>query len=357
MKERLTKIRQILKEQQLDAVITGKAVNRLYLSGFTGSAGWVIVSQEQAVLVTDFRYVEQAQAEAPHFTIVNHERDVKGTLLRQLQGMGVKRLAFEKHDLRYAVVEEWQAGFTGIELVPTEGLIEQLRLRKDDSEMALIREAVRIADEAFTHILSYVKPGVREQEVALELEYFMKRSGAESAAFEIIVASGERGALPHGRASERKIQAGDMVTFDFGARYKGYVSDLTRTVAVGEPKLQLKKIYEIVLRAQQHAVDQIRAGMTGREADALARDIIAEAGYAAAFGHSTGHGIGLEVHEGPSLAMSSDTVLQPGMVVTVEPGIYIPGLGGVRIEDDVLITESGCEILTQSTKELLILPL
>lgn len=356
MQGRLEKIRAILKEQQLDAIITGKAVHRRYLSGFTGSAGLAIVSQDRAVLVTDFRYVEQAQAQAPHFTVIDHQREEKAAVRALLQEMGVKRLAFEKQAVSYAVYQDWQTHFTGIELVPTEGIIERLRICKDETELAAIREAVRIADEAFRHILSYLKPGVREQEIALELEYFMRRNGAEAAAFDIIVASGARGALPHGRASEKKIEAGDMVTLDFGAIYQGYVSDLTRTVAVGEPAPQLQEIYEIVRRAQAHAVAKIRSGMTGREADALAREIIAAAGYAAEFGHSTGHGLGLEVHEGPSLAASSSTVLEPGMVVTVEPGIYVSGLGGVRIEDDVLVTDSGCEILSKSTKELLILP-
>ncbi|UFJ42933.1 aminopeptidase P family protein [Brevibacillus humidisoli] len=356
MKGRIEKVRAILKERQLDAIITGHAVNRRYISGFTGSAGVVIVSMDQAVLLTDFRYIDQAQAEAPDFTVINHQRDEKGAIFTQLQAMGVKRLGFEKQAVSFALYEEWNTHFKGIELVPTEGMFEQLRMIKDESELAIVKEAVRIADEAFTHILSYLKPGIRERDVALELEYFMKRNGAEAAAFDIIVASGERGALPHGRASDKTIQSGEMVTMDFGALYKGYSSDITRTVAVGEPEPEMKQIYEIVLRAQRNGVEKIRAGMTGREADALTRDVIAEAGYAEQFGHSTGHGLGLQVHEAPGLAMSSTTVLQPGMLVTVEPGIYVSGLGGVRIEDDVVITENGCEILTRSTKELLILP-
>lgn len=357
MQKRLERLRTELKEQQLDAIITYHAVNRRYISGFTGSAGLVIVSQDHAVLLTDFRYIDQAQEEAPDFKVINHHRDEKGAILRQLQAMGVKRLGFEKQAVTFDVYEEWRSHFDGIELVPTVGMIERLRMIKDESELAVIREAVRIADEAFSHILGYIKPGVRERDVALELEYFMKKNGAEGAAFDIIVASGERGALPHGRASGKVIQAGEMVTMDFGALYQGYASDITRTVAVGEPDPQMKKIYEIVQKAQQNGVAKIRAGMTGREADALTRDVIAAAGYGEAFGHSTGHGLGLEVHERPGLAMNSDMVLAPGMLVTVEPGIYISGLGGVRIEDDVLITENGCEILTRSTKELLILPI
>jgi Xaa-Pro aminopeptidase len=355
MSQRIEKLRKALAEQGVDAIITESPENRRYISGFTGSTGWAIVSAEHAVFVTDFRYIDQAKAECPGFAVVDHERKPVEAIYQQLKAIGVKKLAFEKK-LSYAVYEAWKEAFSGIELVPTSLLIEQLRLYKDEAEIATIRQAVKIADDAFSHILSFIKPGVREVDVALELEFFMRRQGAESSSFGIIVASGERGALPHGRASEKVIQAGEMVTLDFGALYKGYVSDITRTVAVGEPHPRMKEIYDIVLRAQINGVGKLQPGMSGKEADALTRDLITEAGYAENYGHGTGHGIGLEVHEGPSLSRASTYILQPGMVVTVEPGIYISGLGGVRIEDDVLITENGCEILTKSTKELIILP-
>jgi Xaa-Pro aminopeptidase len=356
MYRKLERLRGVLQQQGLDALITENQKNRRYISGFTGSTGWVIVTQEEALLVTDFRYVDQAAAEASHFTIVDNERKPVEAIAQALQKLGVKRLAFEKNHISVGVHETWKEAFTGVELVPTSGIIEELRMYKDESELDIIREAVRIADAAFTHILSYIRPGVREIDVAMELEFFMRRQGAASSAFDIIVASGVRGSLPHGRASEKVIEAGEMVTLDFGALYKGYNSDITRTVSVGEPHPKMKEIYEIVLRAQVNGVNQIKPGMTGKEADALTRDIITEAGYGSAYGHSTGHGLGLDVHELPNLSAASSVVLKPGMLVTVEPGIYISDLGGVRIEDDVLITESGCEILTQSTKELLILP-
>ena len=234
-------------------------------------------------------------------------------------------------------------------------MIEKLRMIKTDDEIRTIRRAAEIADEAFSHILTFIKPGVTELEVSNELEFFMRRLGASESSFDTIVASGKRSALPHGVATGKTIENGDMVTLDFGALYDGYVSDITRTVAVGEPTEELKKIYHIVLEAQMRACSALKPGMTGKEADAVARDYIKDHGYGEAFGHSTGHGIGLEVHEGPGLSFRSDTVLKPGMVVTVEPGIYVPGLGGVRIEDDVLITEDGCELLTSSPKELIIL--
>jgi Xaa-Pro aminopeptidase len=356
MSKKLKQLRNALAEQGVDALITENRENRRYISGFTGSTGWVIVTADAAVLVTDFRYIDQASAEAPLFTIVNNERKPVEAIAGQLKSLGVKRLAFEKNHISVGVYEAWKEAFAGVELVPTSGLIEELRMYKDEAEMKIIREAVRIADAAFTHILSYIRPGVRELDVAMELEFFMRREGASASAFDIIVASGVRGALPHGRASEKVIQAGEMVTLDFGAHYQGYNSDITRTVSVGEPDPKMKEIYDIVLQAQLNGVKHIRPGLTGKEADALTRDIIAAAGYGPAYGHSTGHGLGLEVHELPNLSAASSVVLKPGMLVTVEPGIYLSDLGGVRIEDDVWITETGCEILTQSTKELLILP-
>ncbi len=356
MENRVERLRKALVEQGVDALITENHENRHYISGFTGSTGWAIITREEAVFVTDFRYVDQATEEAPLFQVINNERKPVEAIGQQLERLGVKRLAFEKNHISVGTHEIWQTSFSQVELVPTSGLIEELRLYKDEGEIKIVKQAMKIADDAFTHILGYIRPGVREIDVALELEFFMRKQGAASSAFDIIVASGVRGALPHGRASEKVIQAGEMVTLDFGAHYKGYNSDITRTVSVGEPNEKMKEIYDIVLRAQLNGVNKIKPGMTGKEADCLTRDIIAEAGFGPAYGHSTGHGLGLEVHEQPNLSAASSIVLKPGMLVTVEPGIYITDLGGVRIEDDVLITENGCEILTHSTKELLILP-
>jgi Xaa-Pro aminopeptidase len=355
MTQRIEKLRTALKELGVDAFITEKGENRRYLSGFTGSTGWVIVTKSEAFLVTDFRYIDQAKEQAAHFTVVNNERKATEAIAKVLMENGVKRLAFEG-SVSFSTYQEWSRAFEGVEMVPAIGLMEKLRMYKDESELTVIREAIRIADEAFSHILSYIKPGVRELDVALELEFFMRKQGAASSAFDIIVASGARGALPHGVASDKVIQAGEMVTLDFGAQYKGYHSDITRTVAVGEPDPKLKEIYDIVLRAQLAGVQALKPGLTGKEADAVTRDIITAAGYGEAYGHSAGHGLGMQVHELPNLSAVSPHVLEPGMLVTMEPGIYVSGLGGVRIEDDCLITENGCEILTKSTKELLILP-
>lgn len=356
MSKRLIKLREQLATVGADAFITEKAENRFYLSGFTGSTAWVIVTADDAYLVTDFRYVEQAQEQAPDFKVIDNERKAIDCIARVLKENGVSRLAFEAGNVSFQTYADWSKAFDTVEMVPTNGLVEKIRMFKDESEMVIIREAVRIAEAAFEHIQGFIRPGVKETDVALELDYFMRKQGASGSGFDIIVASGARGALPHGRASEKVIQAGDMVTMDFGAAYKGYNSDITRTLAVGEPDPKLKEIYDIVLQAQLAGLQALRPGVSCKDADAATRNIIAAAGYGDCYGHSAGHGLGLEVHEMPGLSTVSTYVLEPGMLVTMEPGIYVSGLGGVRIEDDVWITADGHENLNKSTKELLILP-
>ncbi|MCL6445814.1 MAG: aminopeptidase P family protein, partial [Alicyclobacillus sp.] len=230
------------------------------------------------------------------------------------------------------------------------GLTSELRARKSADELAIIRKAARIADAAFDHILGYLRPGLTELEVALELEVFMRKQGATGAAFTTIVASGVRSALPHGTATEKPLEHGDLVTFDFGAVVDGYVSDLTRTVVLGKPSAEQQRVYQIVLEAQERALAALNAGCTGRDMDSVARSFIADQGYGDAFGHSLGHGIGLEIHEAPRLSKTSTDLLEAGMVVTVEPGIYLPGWGGVRIEDDVVIEAGRIQLLTHAPK-------
>ncbi|MFX3622581.1 MAG: Xaa-Pro dipeptidase [Ectobacillus sp.] len=352
--EKLQKLRGLFEQSDIDGLLITSAYNRTYMTNFTGSAGVVLISSEKALFITDFRYVEQAQKQAQGYEIVQHTGSIAEEAAKQAQALGIKRLGFEQDSLTYGEYKIYEEKVQA-EFVPTSGLIEKLRLIKTDAEIKILKEAAQIADAAFTHILSLIRPGVSELAVSNELEFFMRKQGAASSSFDIIVASGYRSALPHGVASEKLIEQGDFVTLDFGAYYKGYVSDITRTIAVGEPAAELKNIYDIVLEAQLRGVRGIKAGITGRDADALTRDYITEKGYGQYFGHSTGHGIGLEVHEGPALSVRSDVELQPGMVVTVEPGIYVPKLGGVRIEDDVLVTEKGNEVLTHSPKELIIL--
>ncbi|MED5077028.1 Xaa-Pro peptidase family protein [Geobacillus stearothermophilus] len=352
--EKLERLRALLEEQHLDGLLVTNGCNRRYITGFTGTAGVALVSRQGAVFITDFRYVEQAAKQVEGFEIVQHSGPIVDEIAKQVKRLGIKTLGFEQEHVTYAAYKAYEEAIDA-ELAPTSHVVEKLRLIKSGAEIKILKEAAEIADAAFAHILSFIRPGVKEIEVANELEFFMRKQGASSSSFDTIVASGYRSALPHGVASEKTIERGELVTLDFGAYYKGYCSDLTRTVAVGQVSAELQTIYGIVLEAQQRGMRGIKAGMTGKEADALTRDYIREQGYGDYFGHSTGHGIGLEIHEGPTLSARSDAVLEPGMVVTVEPGIYIPGLGGVRIEDDAVITADGNEALTHSPKELIIL--
>ncbi|MFJ7666099.1 M24 family metallopeptidase [Lysinibacillus sp. NPDC097195] len=351
---KLQKLRQTLQEQNIDGILITNDYNRRYMTGFTGTAGVAIVSQNDAVFITDFRYTEQAAAQITDFTIVQHEATLLEEIATQVQAMGIKSLGFEKDTVSFGTYELYNRVIKA-DLVPVSGLIEKIRLIKTEQEINIIKVACEIADHAFTHILDFIKPGKTELEVSNELEFFMRQQGATQSSFDTIVASGLRSALPHGVATNKVIEKGDFVTLDYGALYNGYISDITRTVAVGEPSEKLVDMYNTVLASQLLALEKVGPGLTGIQADAIARDYLTEKGYGEAFGHSLGHGIGLEVHEGPGLSKRSETLLEPGMAVTIEPGVYVPGVGGVRIEDDILITESGNELLTHSTKELIIL--
>lgn len=351
---KLTKIRALLKEQGIDALLVTNPYNLRYMTGFTGTSGVAMVSADDAVFITDFRYMEQAAKQIIGFRIVQHAKTIMEEVAVQAKGMDLHNLGFEKEDLTYGLFELY-GKLVEAELTPVSGIVEKLRLVKTEDELAILKKAAKIADDAFTHICTFIRPGITELEVSNELEFIMRKFGATSSSFSTIVASGKRGALPHGVATNKVIESGELVTLDYGALYEGYISDITRTVAVGEPSAKLKEIYEVTRVAQELALKGIKPGMTGIEADAIARDYIKSKGYGEAFGHSTGHGIGLEVHEGPVLSFRSATVLEPNMTVTVEPGIYLPGIGGVRIEDDIIMTETGNVRLTHSTKELLIL--
>ena len=354
-RHRIEALRKRMEEKGLEAMFIAEPSNRRYLSGFTGTSGYVLVTMDRAVFFTDFRYVTQAAEQCPDLEVIRHEADVMATVKPELEKSGVKRLAVEQQHITYGDFQKYAGELDPIELVPVDSLAAELRMKKDETELKILEEAARLADLAYEHILTYIRPGLRERDVDLELETFMRRHGASGSSFTTIVASGERSALPHGVSSDRVIQPGDFVTLDFGASYQGYCSDITRTIVVGKPTDKHREIYDIVLEAQLHCLDHIRPGMTGREADALTRDIIKRYGYNDYFGHGTGHGIGLEIHEAPRLSPTSDHVLEPGMTVTVEPGIYLPGFGGVRIEDDIVITDTGMKRLTNSSKEFTVI--
>lgn len=351
---KLAKLRQALIDHNVDAILITNEYNRRYMTGFTGTAGVAIVSQNDAVFITDFRYTEQAAAQVKDFRIEQHKGTIFEEVAKQVALMGVKTLAFEKDAMHYGTYEVYKAAVKA-DFVPLSGVIEKIRLIKSQEEINIIKVACEIADNAFTHILNFIKPGITELDVSNELEFFMRKQGATSSSFDIIVASGLRSALPHGVATDKIIETGDFVTLDFGAYYNGYISDITRTVAVGQPSEKLVEMYNAVLESQLLALEKVGPGMTGAQADAVARDYLKSKGLGEAFGHSLGHGIGLEVHEGPGLNFRTEVVLEPNMTVTIEPGAYIPGVGGVRIEDDILITETGNEILNHSDKQLIIL--
>lgn len=349
-----------------EAFFVSDPFNRRYLSGFTGSAGYLLITASHAWLLTDFRYEEAARQEAPDFEIVRYgtggAQNSEGSgglyeaLLSLLQAEGIRRLAFESASMSFAQHRQMTASLPGVELVPCEGVVEGLRRIKDEGEISLIREAVSVAEAAYNAVLPLIRPGVSEKAVALELEFLMRKSGAEAAAFDFIVASGERSSLPHGSPTDRRMQEGDFVTIDFGARVGGYNSDMTRTVVIRRADERQRQVYETVLAAQEAAIQAVKPGVTGAEIDRVARTIIERAGFGENFGHSTGHGVGLAVHEGPRLSPAGkEEMLEPGMVVTIEPGIYIPGWGGVRIEDTVLVTANGCEVLCRTDKGLMIL--
>lgn len=352
---RLLQLRKSMEALQLEAFLITNPYNRRYISGFTGSAGFVLVTAAKAYFLADFRYVTQAKEQAPAFEVVEHASKPMLTVKELLDGLGLNQVGFEQNDLTFAIYRSYEADLPGITVVPTSHVVEKLRMYKDEGELAIMQEACDLADKTFAHMTQFLRPGLTENEAALELEFFMRKHGASGTAFDTIIASGERSALPHGVASDRVLGNNEFVKMDFGAIYKGYCSDITRTVVLGQPSEKHKEIYNIVLEAQLACLAGLKPGMTGIEGDALARDVIKKAGYGDCFGHGTGHSLGLQVHENPRLSPACDVVFEPGMTVTVEPGIYLPGFGGVRIEDDVVFTETGIKILTKSTKELLLL--
>lgn len=349
MTNRIAVLRRVLAEQELDGVLVSKPESRRYFSGFTGSAGVLLITAGSAKFITDFRYIEQARQQSPAYQVVRHGSDLYETLAGEVRDLGIKKLGFEGN---FVTHESYQrlAGF-GVQLVSVQ--LDRLRMVKDETEIALIQKAVNISEQAMAKTLPFIRPGVRETDVAIELEFNMRKAGAGGVAFEMIVASGERSALPHGRASEKIIAKGDFVTIDFGAMYGGYCADITRTFVVGKADSKQKEIYATVLAAQLAGLTAVAPGKTGREVDAVARKIIADAGYADYFGHGLGHGLGLFIHEDPRLSPVGDIVLVPGMTVTVEPGIYLPGWGGVRIEDTVVVTADGARALSTGSKELI----
>jgi Xaa-Pro aminopeptidase len=352
MSSRLDTLRAKLADLSLDAMVINQPENRRYLSGFSGSAGVLIISAGQAILATDFRYYDQARQQAPDFELAKVGYEFLKHLTELLRRVGARRVGFESGFVSIAQHAAWTQAVPDVEWVPTVDLVEEMRAVKDPGELAAVRAAVTLADQALVAVGARLQPGVTEREVAWDLEVTLRTHGADDVAFDLIVASGPNAALPHLRPTDRRIQAGEPIILDVGARLDGYHSDLTRTLCLGRPDDRFREIYNLVLQAQLAAERGLKAGMNGREADALARSVIEAAGYGAQFGHGLGHGVGLTVYEKPRLGQTSEDVLRPDMLVTVEPGIYLPGWGGVRIEDLVRITPDGAEVLTGAAKDL-----
>jgi Xaa-Pro aminopeptidase len=355
---RLQALRSRLHHLKCDALVVSNLTNVRYLCGFTGTAGMVVVTPRDAVFITDFRYQSQAaqQVEKSYSTLIA-ACGLWREAARRLKKLKVERIGFEAEHTSVAALEEIEKLIKPARAVATKRVVEDALLCKDEAEIAAIRRAVALIDDCFEYIYGVLKPGISEREVAQELEQRMRACGADGPSFTTIVASGERGGLPHGVASSKKLAAGEMVTIDMGALLDGYCSDCTRTVCLGQPTARQQEIYEIVWRAQTAAAAALRPDLNCKAADAVARRVIAEAGYEERSGHGLGHGVGLEIHEQPRLSKLGKGPLKPGMIVTCEPGIYLEGWGGVRIEDMLVITAEGAQTLTQAPKPRQILAL
>ncbi len=351
--KRIERLRGFMKEKGVEAMIVSKLVNLRYFSGFTGDDSLLLITAERELLLTDFRYVEQA-AEETSFEIVEQKNGLWQQAADSVQSLHCRSLGFEGKDVAFDAFQAFRAllpARRGEDLVSL--VLDPLREIKDDEEIACLRKAVEISDRAFADVLQFLRPGISERDVAVHLESFMREHGSERPAFTTIVASGVRGSLPHGTASEKLLVAGEFVTMDYGAVYQGYHSDITRTVVLGEASEKQRELYRTVLEAQLLGVKSLSVGISGKAVDKVVRDYLTEAGYGENFGHGLGHSVGLEIHEEPRLSPKSRAEhLEEGMVITVEPGVYLPGWGGLRIEDTVLLEKRGGVSLTKAAKHL-----
>lgn len=354
MRNRIKNMQKILEDEKLDAFLVTSLPHVRYLSGYTGSNGMILFSPNHSTFLTDFRYQQQAKEQVKFSQVTIVQRDIL-TGLPDLSGLKSKRikLGFESEHISYKVFQRLQDLLPECLLIPVDKIVDALTIKKDPQEIENIKKAAEITDLVFSEVLDIIQPGMVELDLAAEIEYRMKGFGSSTPYYETIIASGKRAALPHGIASNKKIQKGDFVTMDFGAVVEGYTADLTRTVMVGKANKKQKEVYDTVLKAQQHATHKVSAGIKACNLDKIARDIIKKAGYSKYFGHGLGHGIGLLVHDNPAVNATNQQHLESGMVITIEPGIYIPNWGGVRIEDDVLVTSKGYEVLTHSDRNLL----
>lgn len=350
---RRAKLRGLIRRTKADALLVTNFINVTYLTGFTGDDSYLLVTDDSELLITDPRYTTQLEEECPGLALEVRPPGVSmlKAVTKVVTRMGIERLGIEGMSATVSLQRSLAEALPNIEMVVTENLVEQLRMVKDKAEIEATRIACHQARRAFEVVRAILTPQMTEREVAAELEYQARRHGAKGLSFPPIVAVGSRAALPHARPSDRQLSESDFTLVDWGANSGLYMSDLTRVLVTGRISPKLRKVYAVVLKAQVAAIEAIRPGRTGEEVDAVAREIIARAGFGKAFGHGLGHGIGLEIHEAPRLAKAQKVRLRPGMIVTVEPGVYFPGWGGVRIEDDVLVTRSGHEVLSDVPKQ------
>jgi Xaa-Pro aminopeptidase len=341
-----------IEEQAIDAILITQPSNVRYLTGFTGSNGQTIVSPSASVFLTDGRYTEQSRHEVPDMERVTYLEEFFEPVAEACRALGISRLGFEAHHVTVKVWEQLQQKVTGVDFVVVGEPVEHLRWVKDQEERELLREAQACTDHAFEDILERLATGMTERQVALELEHALRRAGADGLSFESIVAFGEQAAEPHHHPTHRILEEGDVIKMDFAGLYGGYHADMTRTIAFGAPPAELRKIHDVVREAQQSAIDVVRAGVTSGDVDATARRVVDRAGYGDYFTHGLGHGVGLDIHEGPYFRRDGDEVIPAGAVMTVEPGVYVPGLGGVRIEDMVEVSEDGCRVVGTAIRDL-----
>jgi Xaa-Pro aminopeptidase len=346
---RIASLRDALREDDLDAILVSQPENRRYLSGFTGSAGLLLISAERAVLATDFRYYEQVGREAPDFELAKITTRFSDLLPDLLAGLGVQRLGFESQHLTVDQLHTFSQATEGLEWVPLKETVEKIRMVKEENEIEALRRSAALNDAAFAHMMEAIEPGMTERQVSWEIEAYMRTHGAEKVAFDLIVAAGPNGALPHARPGDHAIQPGEPIVFDIGCALAGYCSDMTRTFCLGQPAARYLEVWEIVHGAGEAAKAGIRAGISGVEADGLARNVIEEAGYGEYFGHGLGHGVGLAIHEGPRASRLSEDTLEANMSLTIEPGIYLPGEFGVRLEDLAIVGRDGVRVLSTAS--------
>ena len=351
---RIELLQERMTRANVDAFFTLAAPTMRYLTGFTGEEGYLLALQGGVHLVVDGRFTTQAREECPWVDVIEYTGHFSGSIASLLVASHAHWLGFEKERVSFVQAEQMRAAFPSVTMVPTESVVEGMRIVKDSHELDMMRGAGRVADRAFNAMIGQLKAGMTENDVAALLEYEMRKAGAQGTSFSTIVGSGARGAMPHGVASGKVIERGDVIVIDFGVSYEGYMSDCTRTVALGEQPSDVLDVYAKLRGAQQLGLDCIKAGVSSRSVDTAVRGNLGESGLAQYFTHGLGHGVGLEIHEAPRLSQGTDTVLEPGQVITCEPGVYLPGRYGMRIEDSVIVTATGFEPLTELPKELVL---